>query len=1068
MSEQLFSLPKEFWLPNDSSKTCRKCEKGFSALMRRHHCRYCGLIFCDKCVKLNPKLGSDSKLLRICANCIVLFKDSIMLTGLTPSELTNSFSSSLISAYDDTDEIDENILDLLQELHQNNEVMIEVSTSEFIKSRCEQLLLDNGLSGNHSKLMIAAVNEVIETVCPSVKFRKDLMNINKYVKIITVQSQNFKCEFLQGTAVMKNIANKKMPRHLDWPKILFLENEEQDADLSGLVTINNLITEESVMTKLFIKKVMSISPNILVSQKTLSEKAIKKLTKRGIVAIINVNPKDFYHLARITRGHVLKSINQACFIDKTLGYCRKMDCQPIGHQTSVYFRDIKDYTLGGCMLIYGESAKILKKIMRQLLIDYRNAKLERILLLECGAVWHSALLLNMFCNQTSVRFMCVCKNNICTRATVMEVVFYQDKDLCLGEFLIALCEESEKICGKCGNFNQDHIYYYIKGERVVKVSMFKIKIIKENDIFLSTNCRECHKSVSTHYLANAAWEYSFFKFISNFFCINQGTAKCGHQIFRNSFKFQIGNKQILFGCEDYKKYALRLSNQLVPNPVFNKTLISESLKDTQISSKCVLDNILNHGKGIVIKINQEMAVVDSAYEQWLELRQKLLETIESIYKIMREVFEPDASAFVNFFEVEAMRRGLFFECCKFKAIFSVIEEAMRKIKPAVKKTSMMLTGSLTVSDPTYIDPEFLMDEDLVLYFYKLQSGNLTLPLCNSCFVPVYENDCGSLISYLLCTSQYHQEILKKSNQNIETVLLSAEASDFSIQVNSYDGMDIKLTEPVRKVYGDHIQFSVTCSFPLHFQALRTALNISHENFAISLARSVYKSDELGKSGAIFKKSHDHLYIIKVIDEREYRMFVNLAPNYFVHMCKGIFHNMPTLLNVCLGAYKINFKNFSAGKSRTEWCLVFENIGHDLKGPTIAYDLKGTTNKRRKVKNGDKKTKMDLNFVEDFASLPLPLTGEQKHFLEVAVMNDTLLLGKQNIIDYSMLIVISLKEMKIGLGIIDYMQQYTLDKVIESKYKAAVGTQAPTITHPDQYKTRFRDQILNCYFLAVDE
>ena len=149
-------------------------------------------------------------------------------------------------------------------------------------------------------------------------------------------------------------------------------------------------------------------------------------------------------------------------------------------------------------------------------------------------------------------------------------------------------------------------------------------------------------------------------------------------------------------------------------------------------------------------------------------------------------------------------------------------------------------------------------------------------------------------------------------------------------------------------------------------------------------------------------------------------------------------------------------------------MVFENIGHDLKGPTIAYDLKGTTNKRRKVKNGDKKTKMDLNFVEDFASLPLPLTGEQKHFLEVAVMNDTLLLGKQNIIDYSMLIVISLKEMKIGLGIIDYMQQYTLDKVIESKYKAAVGTQAPTITHPDQYKTRFRDQILNCYFLAVDE
>ena len=178
--------------------------------------------------------------------------------------------------------------------------------------------------------------------------------------------------------------------------------------------------------------------------------------------------------------------------------------------------------------------------------------------------------------------------------------------------------------------------------------------------------------------------------------------------------------------------------------------------------------------------------------------------------------------------------------------------------------------------------------------------------------------------------------------------------------------------------------------------------------------------------------------------------------------------MPTLLNICLGAYKINVKNQSTGKNKTEWWLVFENIGNNLEGSVMYYDLKGTTNKRRKVKDGDEKTKMDLNFVEDFSCLPLLLSQEDKKMLEASILNDTLFLNKQNIIDYSMLLVISLKETKLALGIIDYMQQYTLDKAIEHKYKNAISKQTPTITDPDQYKTRFRDQILNCYFIAIDD
>jgi len=42
-----FRLPK--WMPNDSTSECHNCREIFSLFRRRHHCRYCGEIFCDEC-----------------------------------------------------------------------------------------------------------------------------------------------------------------------------------------------------------------------------------------------------------------------------------------------------------------------------------------------------------------------------------------------------------------------------------------------------------------------------------------------------------------------------------------------------------------------------------------------------------------------------------------------------------------------------------------------------------------------------------------------------------------------------------------------------------------------------------------------------------------------------------------------------------------------------------------------------------------------------------------------------------------------------------------------------------
>jgi hypothetical protein len=46
------------WEADLDVKACRECERRFGFLVRRHHCRYCGLIVCDRCsmsrAYLNP------------------------------------------------------------------------------------------------------------------------------------------------------------------------------------------------------------------------------------------------------------------------------------------------------------------------------------------------------------------------------------------------------------------------------------------------------------------------------------------------------------------------------------------------------------------------------------------------------------------------------------------------------------------------------------------------------------------------------------------------------------------------------------------------------------------------------------------------------------------------------------------------------------------------------------------------------------------------------------------------------------------------------------------------------
>ncbi|XP_067684488.1 FYVE, RhoGEF and PH domain-containing protein 2-like isoform X1 [Haliotis asinina] len=57
------------WIPDDAATMCMRCQAGFSAFRRRHHCRACGWVVCGKCCRKAPLAYMQNKIERVCNKC---------------------------------------------------------------------------------------------------------------------------------------------------------------------------------------------------------------------------------------------------------------------------------------------------------------------------------------------------------------------------------------------------------------------------------------------------------------------------------------------------------------------------------------------------------------------------------------------------------------------------------------------------------------------------------------------------------------------------------------------------------------------------------------------------------------------------------------------------------------------------------------------------------------------------------------------------------------------------------------------------------------------------------------
>ena len=223
------------------------------------------------------------------------------------------------------------------------------------------------------------------------------------------------------------------------------------------------------------------------------------------------------------------------------------------------------------------------------------------------------------------------------------------------------------------------------------------------------------------------------------------------------------------------------------------------------------------------------------------------------------------------------------------------------------------------------------------------------------------------------------------------------------------------------------------------------------------------------------------------------MFIETGFQYFHHNAKFLFHKMPSALAKILGAYKIKVRSPKNSKDENSYLILMENLFYGKEGRTIkSYDLKGSRSNRyipKKDIKGPDQVLPDTNFKEDYKGEPITLERSMAELLKFAVHNDSLILSKMNVVDYSLLLIIDdlaanypehRKDKEEGhnsgcpicnirtvrVGIIDYVRKYTWDKQLEHVGKIIINRlQVPTIVNPLNYKERFKEAIDN-FFIGL--
>ena len=187
------------------------------------------------------------------------------------------------------------------------------------------------------------LNLMIESISCIRDFKNNYINTDD-IKIEEKIGNISETQLIRGTILDKTIDSSAMPRSIDNPKILLINESletmktksESEIEITSPEQMSQFLIQENTDLEILVKKIVDADIDVVISRKGVNEFVQEALAQKEIITIRRVKYNDLWWLEKATGAKTCKDIH-------------KISGDEIGHAKKIY-----EKTIGGDKMIFVE------------------------------------------------------------------------------------------------------------------------------------------------------------------------------------------------------------------------------------------------------------------------------------------------------------------------------------------------------------------------------------------------------------------------------------------------------------------------------------------------------------------------------------------------------------------------------------------------------------------------------------------------------------------------------------------------------------------------------------------
>lgn len=215
--------------------------------------------------------------------------------------------------------------------------------------------------------------KAVRTVSLDVGGGKKEVDIKRYARVEKIPGGEIEdSEVLDGVMLNKDITHPKMRRRIENPRVMLLDcpleykkgESQTNIEISKEEDWNRILQIEEEQVKAMCDAIIALKPDLVITEKGVSDLAQHFLVKANITALRRVRKTDNNRIARATGATIVNSIFSATSSD--IGtHCGLFEISKIGDEYFTFLTKCKD-PKACTILLRGPSKDVLNEIERNL------------------------------------------------------------------------------------------------------------------------------------------------------------------------------------------------------------------------------------------------------------------------------------------------------------------------------------------------------------------------------------------------------------------------------------------------------------------------------------------------------------------------------------------------------------------------------------------------------------------------------------------------------------------------------------------------------------------------------